>query len=224
MTETIIAAAVGTVVGGLILAAVIALVRIVWRKALLRVRRGWQRLRWHSREWAIRRLKKAIAKKLKSEGGLRVGWQRYESVLGETHRGRLDLFNDFQLNTRIAPSDYKIARALESLVAERKFHKVREEPFGFYVGTPQYVFTYHSGGEASYDVQQQLLESEAACMEYNSNTQGFSDACPEPRYQLYNASDKPNQTRLAIKKREDGPEHCARCWEMRDQASKAAME
>lgn len=146
---------------------------------------------------------------------MRVSWRRYEAALGETHRDRLDFFRGFQLNTRITPSDYKIARSLEYLVAERKVHKVRQEPLGGYAGAqPEYVFTYHSDGEASYDVQQQLFESEAACMEYNSNTQGFADACPMPRYQLYNASDEPNTIILAVKKLDGGPEHCARCWEV----------
>ena len=222
MTEGIIIGVAVVVIS----AAVIWFAKMAWRNAVLpRVLSGQQRFQRCLREWAVRRLKPAVAKKLKSDGGLRVSRQRYESVLGEARRDRLDLFNDYQLNTRITPSDYKIARALESLVEERKFHKVRQEPLGMYAPMHQtYVFTYHSGSEASYDAQQQSLESEAACMEYNSNTQGFSDACPEPRYQLYNASDEPNTTRLAVKKREDGPKHCARCWEMRDQVLKVPTE
>ena len=227
MTETIIGAAVGTVVGGLILAAVIALVALTWRKVLLpSVHRVWQRLGLHSREWAIGHLKRDIAKKLQSEN---VTWdidrQQYDRALGETRRNALDLFSGFEINTRITLSDYKIARALESLVEERTLHKVEQEPFGMYASMHRrYAFTYHSGNQDSYDAEQQLLESEAACMEYNSNTQGFWDACSVPRYQLYNSSDEPNTTRLAVKKREDGPEHCARCWEMRDQALKAPTE
>ena len=214
--KTILYAVVGTVIGGLILASVIALVALIWRKALQpRVRSRWRRLQRHRRNWAIKRLKKAIAKKLISEG---LTWQidcrRYENALGEARRDELDLFSNFQLNTPIAPTDYKIAQALEILAEERTLHKVVQEPFGGYAGArPHYAFTYHSGSQASYETEQQLLELEAACMKYNSNTQGFSDACPKPRYQLYNTSDEPGTIRLAVKKREDGPEHCARCWE-----------
>lgn len=223
IVTTIAYTIVGTVIGGIILAAVFAL----WRKGVVpRVRGWWQWLQRHRRERAIRQLKKAVAKNLRSEN---VPWfidcRRYETALGESRREKLDLFSNFQLDTRITPSDYKIARALESLAEERTLHKIKQEPFGMYAPMyRRYAFTYHSGNLDSYDAEQQLLESEAACMEYNSNTQGFSDACPDPRYELYNASNEPNKLRLAFKKREDGPEHCGRCWEMRDQALKAATE
>lgn len=212
MLEVVVATVIGTVFGGIIL----ALIALAWRKGVSpRVREWWRRLQWRRRERAIRQLQKAVAKKLQSENmPLFKDCRQYENALGETRRDRLDLFSNFQLDTRITPCDYKIARALETLAEQRTLHKVMQEPFRGYAGArPQYVFSYHSGSEASYDAEQQLLELEAACMKYNSNTQGFPDACPKPRYQLYNASNEPNTTRLAVKKLADGPEHCARCWQ-----------
>ena len=204
-----------TVIGGLLLAAVLA----GWHKVVLpRVRGWWQRLQRHRRERAIRQLKKAVAKKLQllqlEDKLLRMDSWSYDTALGEVHCDRLVAFGDFQLDTRITPSDYKIARALEALVNEHTLHKVVEGPLWGYMGErPQYTFSYHLGSEGSYDAEQRRLELEATCMQYSATTQGFSDACPNPRYVKYNASDKPNTTLPAIKKREDGPEHCARCWE-----------
>ncbi len=217
MTEIIIA----TAIGGLIPLIVVALIALVWRKGVLPGVRGWwRRLQRHRRERAIRQLKKAVAKKLQllqlEDKVLRIDSGNYDIALGEAHRDRLVAFGGFQLDTRITPSDYKIAQALKTLVAERTLHKVVEGPLWGYGGErPQYVFSYHAGSEASYDAEQKRLELEAACMQYSATTQGFSDACPNPRYVRYNASDKPNTTIPAIKKREDSPEHCARCWEMR---------
>ena len=212
MLEVVVATVIGTVFGSIIL----TLIALGWRKgASPRVCEWWWRLQWRRRERAIRQLQKAVAKKLQSDNTpLFIDCRQYETALSETHRDRLFLFSGFQLDARITTSDYKIARALETLAEERTLHKVMQERFGGYAGArPQYVFSYHSKSEASYDAEQQLLELEAACMKHNSNNQGFSDACPKPRYQLYNASDEPNTTKLAVKKREDGLEHCARCWE-----------
>ena len=218
MLEVVVATVIGTVFGGLIL----ALIAIGWRKgALPRVLQWWGWLERRRRERDIKQLKKAVAKKLQSENtpwGID-SWS-YDTALGEAHHDRLVAFSNVQIDTRITPSDYKIARALESLVAERRLHKVRQGPLWGNLGErPRYIFSYHPGSEASYDAEQQRLVLEADCVEHIAHMQGSPNACPNPRYVRYNASNQPGKIREAIKKLEDGPEHCARCWEMRRYAS-----
>ena len=214
MTEIIIA----TAIGGLIPLIVVALIALVWRKGVLPGVRGWwRRLQRHRRERAIGQLKKVVARKLQLLRSENKTWAvdrwSYETALGEAHCDRLVLFSNFQLYTHITPSDYKIAWALESLVAERTLHKVLQGPLWGMAEHPRYVFSYHSGSESFYDAEQRWLELEAACMRHSANMQGLPYACPNPRYVRYYDSKEPGTNRDTIKKLEDCPEHCARCWE-----------